>query len=188
MPAISLPLLSASMGLLLSWSARASRAMPQSRASWLVVFYTLLVHAPVATAILALNPDWTFAYFVPPGRVQMTLVLGTSLLVACVVPLAFFLGARLGPRGGLGVVGWMGVLLLLSLANTLAFLTRFQRDASYVEFQNDFGGQGLSGSALGYTLIWALFTLGAVFLFTHSTLRKLAHEQESLPTLADVEE
>jgi hypothetical protein len=187
-PAVTLPLLSASMGFLLSWSARSNRGMPQSRSSWLVVCYTLLVHAPVATAILALNPDWTFAYLVAPGRLQTALVLSCSLLVACALPLAFLLGSRMGRGRRLGAIGWMGAFLAASAGNTLAFLTRFQRDSSYVEFQNDFGGQGLSGSALGYTLIWALLTLGGTLFFTHSALRKLAQEQESLPTLADVEE
>jgi hypothetical protein len=187
-PALSLPLLSASVGFLLSWSARSNRSAPQGRATWLVVFYALLVHAPVLTTILALNPDWSFAYLVGPGRRQIALVLACSLVIAGALPLAFLLGSRLGQSGRLGALGWMAVLVASSAANTLAFLPRVQRDASYVEFQNDFGGQSLSGSALGYTLIWALLTLGGVLFFTHSALRKLAHEQESLPTLLDSHE
>jgi hypothetical protein len=188
LPIVTLPLLSASVGLFLSWSARANRTVPRDRSTWLVLIYALLVHTPVATTLLALNPDWSFAYFVAPNRWQTALVIGGGLLVAAALPLTFLVGSRSAREGRFGPIGWMAALLAACAGNTLAFLSRIQRDASYVEYQNDFGGQSLSGSSLGYTLILAVLALGGALFFTHTALRKLAREQESLPTLADVHE
>jgi hypothetical protein len=67
--------------------------------------------------------------------------------------------------------------------NTLFFIEALTRDASYVEYHNDFGVHGLAGSALGYSLMWAVVALGGALLFTHTHLRRLAQEQEALPPL-----
>jgi len=177
MPALSLPVLSASIGLVLAWSARAARGGPSSRGTWLVVSYALIVHAPAAATLMVLNPDWTFAYLLGPGRWQTAFILAASLWVAASIPLGFLFGSRRGARPLI----WALSLLALAAVNTLAFFDRVGKDASYVEFHNDFGVAGLAGSGLGYTLIWALLAVGSALLFTHTALRKLAQQGETLP-------
>lgn len=178
-----MPLLSAMVGLSLSWSARGSQGGALTRGGWLVVLYALLLHAPACATLLLLNPDWSTAYLVSPGRWQAALVLAASLAIAGAVPLAFLLAGR-RPRTRLGnPATWGAVLLTLVATNTLVFIEPLTRDASYVEYHNDFGVRGLAGSALGYSLIWAVVALGAALLFTHTHLRRLAQEHAALPPL-----
>jgi hypothetical protein len=176
MPALSLPVLSASIGLVLAWSARATEG-PSARGTWLVVSYALLVHAPAAATLMVLNPDWTFGYVLTHGRLQTASILGATLLVAAAVPLGYMLGSRRGARP----LVWALALFAACAANTLALLERVGKDASYIEYHNDFGVASLAGSALGYTLIWALIAVGSALLFTHTALRKLAQQRETSP-------
>jgi hypothetical protein len=177
MPALALPVLSASIGLVLAWSARASRRGSTAQATWLVVSYALVVHAPSVATLMVLNPDWTFAYLIPPGRWQTASILGSSLVAAAGVPLGYLLGSRRGARP----LPWAFACLALATAGTFALLERVGKDASYIEYHNDFGVASLAGSALGYTLIWALFVVGSALLFTHTALRKLARQRETIP-------
>lgn len=181
MPVVSLPLFSIVVGMLLSWSARGRQGAASLRGGWLVMLYTLLVHAPACATLLALNPDWSCSYVISPGRLQTAMVLGSSLAVAGAVPLGFLFGGRRGRSRVSNPVVFGAVLLLLVATNTLVFIEPLTRDASFVEYQNDFGVHGLAGSALGYSLIWAVVALGGALLFTHTHLRRLAQEQEAFP-------
>lgn len=179
MLAVTLPLLSAAVGLVLSWSAQAGKESPiKSRAIWLVVLYSLMVHAPLSAALLTLNPDWSFAYTLPGGRVQTAAILTSSLLTAFGVPYGFLFGSAKAKQGSdLAWLIWSAPLLVLAFINTMLFLEPITKEATYLSYHNDFGVESLAGSPLAYSLIWAL-VVGAVALgFTHTQLRQTAQEE-----------
>jgi hypothetical protein len=182
-PVATLPLLSFVVGLLLAWSARARSSSRAMHGGWLVVAYTLLLHAPACATLLALNPDWSSSYATSPGRWQTAVVLCSSLASAGAVPLGYLLGGHRSRNRLSTPATWGALALLLVAANSLLFIEPLTRDASYVEYQNDFGVHGLAGSALGYSLIWAVVALGGALLFTHTHLRRLAQEHQALPAL-----
>lgn len=180
MPVVSLPLFSIVVGLLLSWSARGREGGRSLRGGSLVMLYTLVVHAPACATLLALNPDWSCSYVVSPGRLQTALVLGSSLLTAGAVPFGFLLGKSRARSRHTNPLLWATVLFSSMAANTLVFIRQLTRDATFVEYHNDFGVQGLAGSALGYSLIWAVVALGCALVFTHTHLRRFAQEPRAL--------
>jgi hypothetical protein len=180
-PVVSLPLFSIVVGLLLSWSARGREGNGSPRGGSLVMLYTLVVHAPACATLLALNPDWSCSYVVSPGRLQTALVLGSSLSTAAAVPLGFLLGKGRSRTRHTNPLLWATALFCSIATNTLLFIAPLTRDATFVEYHNDFGVQGLAGSALGYSLIWAVVALGCALVFTHTHLRRFAQEHRALP-------
>ena len=59
------------------------------------------------------------------------------------------------------------------------FVKPLTKDATYLAYHNDFGVQSISGSALGYSVMWTAFVLGFAVLFTHTLLRRQVLEHRT---------
>src|SRR5690606_28518766 len=171
MPVVSLPLLGLALGVGLSWSAgeklRNAGGFPTEETFRCVLLFSALVPTPLAACLLIFHPDWCLSYTVAPGALpQGTLALAAAAnLIA--VPLGFVLGRGPSSRGDAPQVLLRASVPLLVVALLAgSFWMPLSVEATYSQYENDFGTHGLAGSVLGYTLLWMALVLVASVVYT----------------------
>ncbi len=167
MPALLAPIVGLLLGFAFhqSGSRQLVRAAPgtavETRGQLLTLAYTLVLFVPYNAYFLAFSPDWSFLYALDT-RQNLGLLITLSLLVdSASVVIGFHLAQRhFGPHSRATLLR----VLLPAVALLLIFLALGRRrlavEATYEQFQGNFGVHPVAGSALGYSLLW----LGSIFI------------------------
>lgn len=142
-----------------------------------VASFAVLVYAPLTGVALALAPDWACAYLVDSQRLFAGFETCCILFAATSVVLGYLWGAAPSARGRWNVVGRRMIGIGIALAVTLAALfPRLRVHATYAQYHGDFGVRPLSGSDLGYALIWLLVVFGLAVTWTLFSLYKMGRQ------------
>jgi hypothetical protein len=135
------------------------------------------VYAPLAGISLALAPDWACAYLVDSQRLPAGFETFCIVVAAISVVLGYIWGAEPSARGRWNVVGRRIILVSIAFAVTLAPLfPRLKVHATYAQYHGDFGIRPLSGSELGFALIWQLLAFGLGVTWTIFSLYKMGRQ------------
>lgn len=177
MPAFIAPLVGFVIGIGFAWAAADELAKAGTyarRPLTVVALFATLVYAPSCAYFLAFEGDWAFAYFLDtrtvPSAVDLTLV----LLDAASVMLGFLVGApRARARKLVPLLSIAGGPALLAMVAILAMTSRLSVQASYAQFHGDFGTRAVSGSALGYGLLWMNGVIAVAVAWNARVLRGL---------------
>ena len=153
-----------------------------TRSIWVVALYAVFVHAPTAASLLAFYPDWSVCYLLSPSRFHSGIPAALVLLNVA-APIAGFVLAGSGAAVSrmlqalrLGT----GALALIAI-NTLLAVKRLVVVASYNEFHNNFGTEGVAGSALGYSLLLVSLLLGGTVVWSYHLLRGMSRRIARAP-------
>ena len=172
MPAPLAPLIGFALGVAFAWWAREELAKSAlgagigSRALVVVALFATLVFAPVGAYFLAFEADWSYAYFIDTRRIPSALQLALVLVDAASVPVGFVVAASFAKRNKLIPLLIMGgAPIVFTLSCLAATTSRLGIQASYAQYHGDFGTRPVSGSSLGWALLWmdALLALGAAW-------------------------
>lgn len=179
MLALTAPLLGFVLGAAFAWVSgdeiARSKDSSVSRSLVAVTLFSLMVYAPIAAYFLAVSPDWTYAYLVDPDRIPRAADLAAVLLNFASVPAGFLAAARAAASRHQGTVVRIAAgPAVLVLANIAAALPRLSVHATHAQFHGDFGVEPLSGSPLGYALIWMSAVLAGSVAWTVRGLRRMA--------------
>ncbi len=180
MPAPIAPLVGLLIGASFHWngSRQLARAAPgtavEARGLLLAAAYALLIYAPICGYFLAFAPDWTFVYTVETERLNRALIVLALLGSAASVPLGFHLARRFMRRNTPGAIARVLVPACALILIFFAFaMRRLGVAGTYAQYHGNFGVQPLSGSPLGYALLWMGAILAGVTLWTAKQYRKL---------------
>jgi hypothetical protein len=175
-PAPIAPLVGFVLGVVFAWAAAddLGRAGGVATRSLLVVSaFSLAVYAPISGYFLAFAPDWSYVYLVDSQRLPGAVDLGLVLMDAASVPVGFAAAARWARARRAGPILRMGAVpAAAALLTVLITLRRLGVHATYAQFHGDFGVQSVSGSPLGYALLWMTLVLVGAVGFTLSWLRR----------------
>lgn len=142
-----------------------------------VASFGLLVYAPLAGITLALAPDWACGYLIDSQRLPAGFETCCILLAAVSVVLGYLWGAAPSARGRWNFVGRRMIGVGIAFTVTLAALfPRLKVHATYAQYHGDFGVKPLSGSDLGYALIWLVIVLGLAVSWTLFSLYKMGRQ------------
>lgn len=172
MPAPLAPLIGFALGVAFAWWAREELA--KSTAGWgigtrslvVVALFATLVFAPVGAYFLAFEADWSYAYFIDTRRIPSALQLALVLVDAASVPVGFVVAAQLARSKKLvPLLMLAGAPLVFTLSCLAATAGRLGIQATYAQYHGDFGTRPVSGSSLGYALLWmdTLLALGVAW-------------------------
>ncbi|HVU01739.1 MAG TPA: hypothetical protein VHE30_08305 [Polyangiaceae bacterium] len=178
MPVVVAPLLGLSLGAAFAWAAASQPSRGaghgESRAMLVVVLFGVLVFAPAAGFFPAFFPDWSYGYFLEGSRHGVALDLFLVLLAGLSVPGGFALAQTSAAHGRTPAILRMGAipaaLALLGIGLTLPRLRVF---ATYAEYHGDFGTEPLTGSPVGYALLWMSIVVAGAFAWTFRLLARL---------------
>ncbi len=180
MPAPLGPPVAILLGLLLGYAGHAPGVRAQgdeqtSRSLLVVACFGLLVYAPAAAYFIAFAPDWAYAYVIDTERLPSAVDMAVVLTDAAFVPLGYRL--TLTVRGRRSTAD----LLKLAIAPTLAvvgfaaaLLPRLAVFGTHAQFHGDFGLVEVSGSHLGFAVLWMVGLIAAGFFWTLRWLRRLS--------------
>lgn len=166
------------LGIAFAWAAADELArageQPATRSLWLTTLFGLLVFAPLSGFFLAFSPDWSYAYLVDSQRLPAVVDLMLVLLDAASVPAGFIAASRWAAARRLGAVVRLALAPTLLVVSFLAVvLPRLGVQATYAQYQGDFGTRPVSGSSLGYALLWMSAVLVGAILWTLRALRMM---------------
>jgi len=175
-PAVTAPLFGFVLGVVFAWLSaeglERSTSIP-GRPFLVVTLFSLLVFAPICAFFLSFVPDWTYGYVIDPQRLPGVVDLGSVLLDASSVPLGFAAAARYARTRRSGpILRLSAVPMITALALTLVFARRLGAQATYAQYHGDFGVRAVSGTPLGYALLWMALVLAGAVIWTVSWLRR----------------
>jgi len=175
-PAVTAPLFGFVLGVVFAWLSaeglERSAGVP-ARHFVVVTLFSLLVFAPVCAFFLSFVPDWAYGYVIDPQRLPGVVDLGSVLLDAASVPLGFAAAARYARVRRSGPILRLSAgPLVVAVALTLMFARRLGVQATYSQFHGDFGVRAVSGTPLGYALLWMALVLAGAVAWTISWLRR----------------
>lgn len=176
MPAVTAPLFGFVLGVAFAWLSAAdlerAGGIP-TRPLFVVTLFSLLVFAPIYAFFLSFAPDWVYAYAVDPQRLPGFVDLGAVLLTAASVPAGYAAAARHARARRAGPLVRLSVpAAAIALALTLLFSPRLALQATYAQYHGDFGIRSVSGTPLGYALLWMALVLVAALGWTVTWLRR----------------
>lgn len=177
MPAFIGPLVGFVIGIVFAWAAadelgKAGTFAP--RPLTVVGLFATLVYAPACAYFLAFEGDWAFAYFLDTRKVPSAVDLALVLLDAVSVLVGYVVAApRAKARKLLPLLSIAGGPALLAIVAVVAMTSRLSVQASYAQFHGDFGTRAVSGTALGYGLLWMNGILVMAVGWNTRVLRKL---------------
>lgn len=176
MPAITAPLFGFVLGVAFAWLSAAdlerTGGIP-SRPLLVVTLFSLLVYAPVYAFFLSFAPDWVYAYVIDPQRLPGFVDLGAVLVTAASVPAGFAAAVRYARARRSGPVLRLAAPLAAAAAGlTLLFAPRLGVQATYAQYHGDFGVRSVSGTPIGYALLWMALVLAAALAWTVTWLRR----------------
>ena len=176
MPAVTAPLLGFLLGAFFAWLStddlgRAEGSL-KSDSIWLAASFGLLVYAPAAAYFLASAPDWAFGYVVDTQRLPPITTLGLTLICAASCPVGFMTiaGCLRKPAIAARVAAVPAVVVIAVCMLTVRRLAVY---ATYTEYHGDFGIEPVTGSPLGYALLWATAVVSAGVFWTATLLRRI---------------
>jgi hypothetical protein len=179
MPVVAAPLFGLSLGVLFAWAgaeeiARASGAAT-SRSLIVALLFGLLVYAPACGYFPAFFPDWSYAYLLDAER--RPVALDMLIVLSCALSPAAGLSAlarAAASRRDRALARGAAIPGIVAAAFLVALLPRLRIYGTYAEFHGDFGTEALTGSPVGYALIWmSVVVLGAA-AWTVRLLRAIA--------------
>lgn len=177
MPALIAPLVGFLIGIGFAWAAASELTKAGTfapRALMVVALFAFLVFAPACAYFLAFEGDWAYAYFLDTRKLPSAVDLGLVLLDAVSVLVGFVVAApRARARKLLPLLSIAGVPALLVMIAVVAMTSRLSVQASYAQFHGDFGTRAVSGSALGYALLWMNGLVAAAVIWNARVLRGL---------------
>jgi hypothetical protein len=139
--------------------------------------FAVLVFAPLAGFSVAIAPDWACAYLIDAQRLPAAFETFAVLFAATSVVLGFVWGAGPSARRRWNVVGRRMILVSAALVTTMAPLVhRFKVQATYAQYHGNFGVRPISGSELGYALLWMLILLGLGGTWTTFSLYRMGRQ------------
>lgn len=169
MPAFLGPIVGLPLGVLFAWLVASDPEREEGRVAArnlsAVTAFAALVYAPVCAYFLLFAPDWTYAYLVPSAAVPSALELLLVAVDGASVVAGFALCRRWSSRGA------VRPLLLLAFApvglvlvTVVALHHRLRVEGTFREFSASFGLEPLSGSPIGYALLWmaAMLAIGVM--------------------------
>jgi hypothetical protein len=171
MPAPIAPLIGFVLGVAFAWAASDELSRRPSSVTGpplvLVALFSLLVFGPITLFFLSLAPDWAYAYLIDTDKIPRVADLVLVLVNVASVPLGFGAAARQASLRNFGaVVAIAAIPAALAAAFLAATLRRLSVNATYRQFQDDFGTHSIAGTPLGYGLLWMLLVLVAATLWT----------------------
>ena len=143
----------------------------------IVGVFALLVYAPLVGYSVALAPDWACAYLVDTQRLPAAFETFAVIFASTSVVLGFAWGAGPSSRRRWNIVGRRMVLVSAALLTTIApLIPRFKVQATYAQYHGDFGVRPISGTELGYALLWMIIILGLGSTWTTFSLYRMGRQ------------
>jgi hypothetical protein len=179
MPVVAAPLFGFALGIVFAWAGSEEIARVgggvTSRSLVVTTLFGLLVFAPSCGYFTAFFPDWSYAYFLDSAKRPAALDLAVVVLVGLSPPLGLMVFSRAAAGRHTGMLARAAVVpSALGVLFVLAMLPRLRIFASYAEFHGDFGTEPLTGSPVGYALIWMTAVLAGATAWTIRVLKRLA--------------
>jgi hypothetical protein len=176
---VAAPLFGLSLGVAFAWAgaeelARAGGSTT-SRSLVVATLFGVLVYAPACGYFEAFFRDWSYAYFWDGERRPVVLDLALILVDAASVPVGLTLVFRAAAARRTSTLLRVGAVpSVLALLGIVATLPRLRVFGTYAEFHGDFGTESLTGSPVGYALIWMTAVVACAAAWTVRVLRGLA--------------
>lgn len=176
---LAAPLFGLTLGVLFAWAgaeelARAGGSTT-SRSLVVAALFGFLVYGPACGYFQASFPDWSYAYFVDTERRPVALDLALVLVDALSAAVGLALVARVAAARHTGTLLRAGAIpAVVGLLSLLAGLPRLRVFATYAEYHGDFGTEPLTGSPVGYALLWMTAVVACAAAWTLRVLRGLA--------------
>jgi hypothetical protein len=178
MPVAVAPLVGIALGALFAWAgmeelSRIGGAVT-SRSLVVGALFGVVVFAPACGYFEAFFPDWSYAYVLDAQRRPVALDLGLVLVDGLSVPFGLMLFApSAAARRTAALARGIAIPSFAACLFLLAMLPRLRVFATYAEFHGDFGTEPLTGSPIGYALIWMTSVVAAAAAWTIRALRTL---------------
>jgi hypothetical protein len=136
--------------------------------------FGLLVFAPITGISVALAPDWACAYLIDSQRLPAAFETLCVVLSALSVLAGFLWGAVPSARRRWNTLTRRIALVSIALVATGAgLLPRLTVQATYAQFHGDFGTRPISGTDLGYALLWMFSVLALGITWTIVSLYRM---------------
>lgn len=179
MPVLAAPLFGFSLGVVFAWAAAEEIARlggtVTSRALVVAALFGALVYAPACGYFEAFFPDWSSAYFLDSQVRPIGLDMALLIVNGMSVPLGLAALSRAAASRRTGVLArGASIPAAFAAALVLAVLPRLRVFASFAQFHGDFGTEPLTGSPVGYALIWMTAVVSGAAAWTIHVLRRLA--------------
>jgi len=114
-----------------------------------------LVLAPALGVLLALAPDWSFAYWIADSPARRLLGTFSVIATAAGPTVGLLLGRGAALRADApGLVRWAAVPAVTTIAVVTGCLGRIHVVGTNAQFAGKFGLVSLAGSWLGHSLLW----------------------------------
>jgi hypothetical protein len=173
-----------SLGVLFAWAGaeEVSRSGGGTTSRTLLVsaLFGVLVYAPACGYFSAFFPDWAYAYFLDAEGRPIALDMALLLVDAASLPLAVALfGRGAAARRTNLLIRAAAVPSALAAASLLVLLPRLRVYGTYAQFHGDFGTEPLTGSPVGYALIWMSMVVAGAAAWTVRVLRGLAEHSNA---------
>jgi hypothetical protein len=178
MPVVAAPLFGFALGVAFAWAgseeiARLGGAVT-SRALVVAVLYGALVYAPACGYFEAFFPDWSYAYFLDAATRPVAVDLGLLLVNGASVPLGLVVFSRpAAARRSAALARGAAIPAAAAALLVVAMLPRLRIFATFAQFHGDFGTEALTGSPVGYALIWMTAVVAGAGAWTIRVLRRL---------------
>lgn len=182
MPVVAAPLFGFALGVVFAWAGSEEIARlggsVTSRSLVVAALFGALVYAPTCGYFEAFFPDWSYAYFLDSQARPIVLDLGLLILNGMSVPLGLAAFSRAAAsRRTAALARGATVPAALAALFVLAMLPRLRIFATFAQFHGDFGTEPLTGSPVGYALIWMTAVVAGAAAWTIHVLRRLAEPE-----------
>jgi hypothetical protein len=119
-------------------------------------------------------PDWAFAYLVDSQRLPAASETICVILAAASVPLGFAWGSSASTRQSWNILTRrVGLVVFVLVTTAAALLARLTVQATYSQFHGHFAIRRVSGTGLGYCLLWMLTILVLAVTWTLISLYRM---------------
>jgi hypothetical protein len=176
---LAAPLFGLSLGVAFAWAGAEELARiggsTTSRTLVVATLFGVLVYAPACGYFQAFFPDWSYGYFLDGERRPVALDLALVLVDGFSAPIGLTLLSRAAAaRRTSTLLRAAAIPSTIALLSLVAALPRLRVFATYAEFHGDFGTQPLTGSPVGYALIWMTAVVACAAAWTIRVLRGLS--------------